>query len=98
MSVQIAPRLARRLRLRVARRGLSRPKICTSTRFLDGFHAQDDGDPAAASVWQPLGLLVWLRVYQANKLAWSGAFSHEDCAFMLPGGDSNRIVAFALNV
>ena len=37
-------------------------------------------------MWQPLGLLVWLRVYQANKLAWGGAFSHEDCAFMLPGG------------
>lgn len=59
MWVQIAP--------------LSRPKFCTSVRFFDGFHAQVDGDPAAASVWQPLVLLVWLRVYQANKLAWGGA-------------------------
>ena len=24
-------------------------------------------------MWQPLVLLAWLRVYQANKLAWGGA-------------------------
>ncbi|MFT5450521.1 MAG: hypothetical protein ACI9DC_005729 [Gammaproteobacteria bacterium] len=53
--------------------------------FFDGFHAQDDSEPAGASVWQPLVLLVWLRVYQANKLAWGGAFSHEKCVVMLQG-------------
>ena len=41
--------------------------------LFDGFHAQDNSDPAAASVSQPLALLAWLYAHQANKLAASGA-------------------------
>ena len=52
---------------------LGRQNFCTSARFFDEFHAQHDSDPAASSVSQPLVLLAWLYVYQANKLAWGGA-------------------------
>ena len=48
---------------------LRQPKFCTSARFFDAFHAQDDGDPAAASVSQPLAILAWLFANQANMLA-----------------------------
>ena len=42
-------------------------------RFFDGFQAQDDSNPAAPLVSQPLALLSWLYANQVNKLACGGA-------------------------
>ena len=56
---------------------LSRQKSCNRAQFFDAFRAQNDSDPAASLVSQPLVFVplvfvAWLHADRSNKLACGG--------------------------